>query len=187
MILSDKDIKRFVKEGKIIIEPFEERNVGPCSIDVRLGHTFRIFKHGSNTHIDPSKPIDPSEYTEEIKVKDKYVIHPGDFVLGTTLERVKLPPDIVGMLEGRSSWGRLGIIIHSTAGYIDSGFEGTITLEISNIGKMPVALKPGMRIGQIAFHLLSSPSEVPYNIRPGSKYNNQKDAAPSLIYLDANI
>ncbi len=156
MILSDKDIKEALKKGQISIEPLldAELQIQPSSVDLRLGNEFRLFKYVEMPFIDPRNKANTSfEITELRSIKDgeRFIVHPGDFLLGTTLEYIKVPADMVARLEGRSSMGRLGLIIHSTAGYIDPGFEGKITLEISNLGKMPVALYAKMRICQIVF------------------------------------
>ena len=166
MILSDRDIKKLIEKKKLVILPFEQENIGPCSIDLRLGNIFRLFKSLDKTHIDPMNPEDPEIYTEKKQVNEKgLILHPGEFVLGTTIERVKIPNNFVARLDGRSSWGRLGIIIHSTAGFIDSGFEGTITLEITNIGKVPVTLYPGSRICQMSLHKMTDRSMLFSNSR----------------------
>ncbi len=189
-VLTDVDIKARLKKGDLRIEPVEdlELQVRPCSFDVRLGPEFRVFKHSKKTVIDPVKDKDAlNDYTELVVLNEEtpFIIHPGEFVLGRTLERVRIPDDLVARLEGRSSLGRLAIIIHSTAGYIDSGFEGTVTLEIANLGKMPVALYPGQRIGQLAFETTVSPAEKPYG-HPDrkSKYQGQVLPESSRVGLD---
>ncbi len=177
MLLSDRDIKRYIQEKKIIVDPFDENLVQPCSLDVRLSNQFRLFNSHNVEYIDTKKP---DNYTKLVEVKDSIVIHPGEFVLGRTIEYIKLPNDICAILEGRSSLGRLGIIIHATAGFIDPGFEGTITLEISNLSNLPVKLYPGMKIGQLAFYKLSSPCEKPYC----GKYKGQILPESSKLYID---
>ncbi len=190
MILSDKDIKKFLKEGKLVIEPLldPETQIQPSSVDLRLSSEFRIFKSRVGGAIDPKKD-NPEEFTERVLLKEgeSFVLHPGEFVLGATVERVELPDDLVGRVEGRSSWGRLAILVHATAGYIDPGFKGHITLELTNVGKLPVILYPGMRICQISFEMLFSPAERPYgHEKRKSKYQEQKGTTPSKVHLDRN-
>lgn len=188
MILSDKDIKKYLKEKKISIEPLldPEIQIQPSSVDLRLGNEFRIFKYSELPFINPRNHEVSKEITELKKISDDsyFVLQPKEFVLGTTLEYVKIPNDLVARLEGRSSMGRLGIIIHSTAGYIDPGYEGTITLEISNLGKIPIALYPKMRVCQLVFEKLTSPCERPYGTRMDSKYQGQKTVVESKISED---
>lgn len=181
MILCDKDIKERLKNKKIILDPFSEEQVSSSSVDLRLGHEFRTFKRTSKTHIDPYDKQSCEDYTELTKVKEKepFIIHPGEFVLASTFERVEVPNDLVGSIDGRSSLGRLGIIIQ-TAAMIDAGFKGHITLELANIGKMPVNIYPQMRICRLTFHKLSGTCETPYN----GKYLNQKAAEGSKIETD---
>lgn len=191
MILSDRDIKEYLKLKKISITPLlnEEIQIQPSSVDLRLGNEFRIFKYSELPFINPKDP-DSAKNITELKVipNDSYfIIQPKEFVLGTTYEYIKIPDSIVGRLEGRSSLGRLGLIVHSTAGYIDPGYEGKITLEISNLGKIPIALYPGMRICQIVFEKLSSPAERPYGIKRNSKYQGQKDVTESKISEDVEF
>ncbi len=188
MILSDKDIKKFFGEGKIKIkpEPNWEIQLGPASVDFRLGDEFRIFNHTTNPYIDPQKEKTFHNLTKKIKIQDKLplVIQPRQFILGVTLEEIELPDNIGARIEGRSSWGRLGIIIHSTAGYVDPGFRGRLTLEISNIGMLPVLLYPGMRLCQIAFESLSSPAETPYYKKKDVKYFGDTEPQESRIHKD---
>lgn len=182
MILSDRDLKQRLGND-LVIKPLNPEQIGPSSIDLTLGNKFRVFKQLSKTHIDPDKDKNSDNFTEVLTV-DEFVIHPGEFVLGTTKEWVEVPDDLVGRLEGRSSWGRLGIVVHSTAGFVDPGFRGTLTLEMTNLGKMPVLLRPGMRICQIVFEKLQSPAEVPYDKRKGSKYVGQRGPEASKIGMD---
>ena len=188
MILSDRDIKELIKEGKIKIHPMPDFKIqlGPASLDFRLGNEFRIFNHSSKPYIDPKDPKTFQNLTTLIKVPygKPFVLQPGHFVLGVTLEEIELPDDIGARIEGRSSWGRLGIIVHSTAGYIDPGFKGRLTLEISNIGMLPVLLYPKMRICQIAFERLSSPCEVPYPKKKDAKYFKDNLPQESKIHKD---
>ena len=184
MVLSDKDLKIAIKSGKIKITPVPDfkTQLGSCSIDLRLGNVFRVFEHSKHAYIDPFEKTSDS-FTREIvmKPKEAFIVQPGDFVLATTMENVAVPDDLVGTLEGRSSIGRLGIVIHSTAAAIDAGWRGHITLELANMGKLPVALYPGMRICSIAFEQLSSPAEVPYYKKKTAKYVGQKGPGESKI------
>jgi len=185
MILSDRDIKKAIGTKRIMISPHPDFNIqlGSCSIDLRLGDTFRVFEHSRHAYIDPFKKSISNETTREIKIKDKepFIIQPGDFVLATTVEYVEIPDDLTGRLEGRSSIGRLGVVIHSTAANIECGFKGHITLELANMGKMPVALYSGIRICSISFEELSSPAEVPYYKKKGAKYVGQKGPGESKL------
>lgn len=183
MILSDRDLLKEIKSGKLIIEPFDKDLIQPSSIDLRLGNEFRIFNHSKHSIIDVKKHF--SKYTELVKIKNggKFICHPNEFVLGTTLEKVKIPTHLVARLEGKSSLGRLGIIVHCTAGYVDPGFEGNLTLEINNVGKIPVALYSGMRIAQMSLIRLSSKVEKPYGSR-NNKYQGQKGPMESKIYKE---
>lgn len=188
MVLSDKDLKKALKTGKIKISPSPDLKtaLGSCSIDLRLGNTFRVFEHSRIAFIDPFKKKIGEEVTKEIRVKNNepFIIQPGDFVLGITVENIEVPDDLTGRLEGRSSIGRLGVVIHSTAAHIECGFRGHIALELANMGKMPVALYPGMRICSVSFEQLSSPAEVPYYKKKSAKYVNQKNPAESKIHKD---
>ncbi len=177
MVLSDRDIKKALLSKKIIVKP--ELNLktqlGSNSIDLRLGNVFRIFDHSKYAYIDPFKKNIGEEVTRQVrkKAEEPFIIQPGDFVLGTTVEHIEIPDDMVGSLEGRSSIGRLGIIVHSTAASIECGFRGKITLELANMGKMPVALYPGMRICALSFMMLTSPADVPYYKKKSAKYSGQ--------------
>lgn len=188
MVLSDRDIKKYIQEKKIIVKPSPdfETQLGSNSLDLRLGENFRIFDHSKYPYIDPFKKNIGEEITREItKSKEEpFIIQPGEFALGTTIEYVEIPDDLVGTLEGRSSIGRLGVIVHSTAGSIECGFKGNITLELANLGKMPVALYPGMRICSLSFMKLTSPAEVPYYKKKGAKYVGQHGPDESKIDLE---
>lgn len=179
MILSDREIFEKVKNGEIIISSPRgdwQEQIHASSMDFRLGNFFKTYESSECELLDPKKmgSLEKSiTRLHERDVETPFIVHPGDFVLGVTLEKIKLPNDIVARVEGRSSLGRLGIVIHSTAGFIDAGFEGTITLEISNLNRIPVALYPGMRVCQLAFELMSSPAIVPYGQKSCSKYQNQ--------------
>lgn len=167
------------------IEPFAAEHVQPSSVDLRLGRHFRVFEHSRYTHIDVREPQPDLTQGIEVQGDEPFVLHPGEFALGTTLERVGLPADLVGRLEGKSSLGRLGLIIHSTAGYIDPGFSGTITLELSNVAKLPIPLYPGMFIGQISFLTMTTPVDRPYGSPGlGSKYQDQQRPTASKVHQD---
>lgn len=183
-VLSDRDIARAMAEGKIKITPKpSKRQFGSCSIDLRLGSTFRIFKHSKHSYIDLRGKIPIDDMTEVIMVqrREPFIMQPGQFVLASTIEQIELSDDLMGRLEGRSSIGRLGIIIHSTASVFDPGWVGTATMELGNLGLMPVALYPGTRICSFTFHKLSSKAEVPYRLKPGRKYWGQQGPAASQI------
>lgn len=188
MLLSDRDIKKYFYNGEIKIKPKPNWKIqlGPASLDFRLGYEFRIFNHTVKPYIDPREKETFQKLTETIKIgKGKpFVLQPSQFILGITLEEVGLPKNIGARIEGRSSWGRLGIIVHSTAGYIDPGFKGRLTLEMSNIGMLPVLLYPGMRICQIAFEFLSSPAEMPYPRKKDAKYYGDTRPQESKIHKD---
>jgi dCTP deaminase len=188
MILSDKDIKKAIKDKRIQISPLPDfkTQLGSCSIDLRLGDTFRVFEHSKHSFIDPSKKDFSNEITREIKIKkgERFMMQPGDFVLAVTLENVKIPSDLMGRLEGRSSLGRLGIVVHSTASIFDPGWDGKPVLELGNLGRMAVALTVGMRICAMTFEELSSPSETPYTSKKFAKYKFQDAPLESRIHKD---
>jgi dCTP deaminase len=191
-ILSDSDIKKYLEEGLIVIDPLEdlERQVQPSSVDLRIGSEFKGFRIIRKPFIDPKDKLDMESYMESFHISENeaFIIHPGEFALATTYETVHLPDNLVARVEGRSSMGRLGITMHVTAGYIDPGFQGKITLEISNIGKMPVALYPGQRVCQIVFETMTSPSKKPYG-HPDrdSKYMGQTRPETSKIKHDYEL
>jgi len=184
MVLSDVDIKNEVKAGRLVIKPFSVNSLQPASYDVSLGSEFRIFKNTQKAYLDIKE--DFSEFMELIKIPKgrPLIIHPGEFLLGTTVERFKLPSYLVAQLMGRSSIARLGIIIHATAGFIDPGFEGHLTLEISNVANIPIALYPSMRVGQVSFTRLTSSAKKPYSQKRGSKYTGQMGPTVSKIWKD---
>jgi dCTP deaminase len=185
MVLSDRDIRAEIAAGRIVIDPYVPEAVQPSSVDLHLDRRFRVFRNSRYPYIDVR--TDQPELTElvEISGDDPFILHPGEFVLGSTLERVELPNDLVARLEGKSSLGRLGLLIHSTAGYVDPGWEGNLTLELSNVANLPITLYDGMKIGQISFQRLSSPVEVGYgDARIGSKYRGQRDPTASLYHRD---
>ncbi|HET8567706.1 MAG TPA: dCTP deaminase [Candidatus Limnocylindria bacterium] len=184
MVLSDRDIRAAIASGRIGIDPFDADCVQPASVDIRLDHRFRVFRSSRHTHIDLAKPLD--DITELVEATSgPFILHPSEFVLGSTRERVRLPEDIVSRVEGKSSLGRLGLLIHSTAGFIDPGWDGHITLELSNVNTIPITLYPGMRIGQLSFFRLESPAERPYGTAAlGSSYQGQTGPTPSRYKLD---
>jgi dCTP deaminase len=186
VILSDRDLRERLSRGDLVVEPLEdpELQIQPASIDLRLDKTFVAFRASRLPCIDPRNI--PPDVTERIEVAEgeSFVLHPGDFVLGSTIERVRIPPDLVARVEGRSSLGRLAIVVHATAGFIDPGFEGQITLELSNLGRTGVKLYPGMRISQIVLHQMKSPAERPYGAARGSKYQGQSGPVVSRISHD---
>src|SRR5947199_2487323 len=180
MILSDRSIREEIAKGRIEIDPFDERCLQPSSVDLHVDRTFRTFHNARYPFIDVKK--DMPELTELIEVDgdNPFILHPGEFVLGSTLERVRLPDDLVARLEGKSSLGRLGLLIHSTAGFIDPGWDGHVTLELSNVANLPVTIYPEMKIGQISFVQLSEAAESPYGSGEiGSKYQGQRGPTPS--------
>ncbi|HSM00974.1 MAG TPA: dCTP deaminase [Acidimicrobiia bacterium] len=185
MILSDVSIRAAIEVGRIEIDPFDPSMVQPSSIDVRVDRYFRVFENHRYPYIDPKQP-QPDLTTEVVTEMDvPFVLHPGQFVLGSTLEVVGLGDDIVARLEGKSSLGRLGLLIHSTAGFVDPGFEGHLTLELSNVANLPIAIYPAMKIGQLSFYDLTTPAENPYGSRTaGSKYQGQRGPTPSRIHED---
>jgi dCTP deaminase len=185
-VLSDRDLKKLLAQGKLVLGGVPSEQINPSSIDLRLGNKFRIFKHSEITHIDPSQKI-PENLTELIEKSDgePFIIHPGEFILGMTKECVSVPPDLTARLDGKSSWGRLGIVIHSTAGTVDPGFEGNLALEITNISQVPVCLRPGARIAKITFEQLTSESELPYNKRKDSKYAHQSEPRVSKLHEES--
>lgn len=188
MVLSDGDIKLALKKGRIKVTPRLDlkEQLGSCSIDLRLGNAFRIFEHSKNPFIDPTRKDFTNDITREIKIKkgERFMMQPGDFVLAVTLEKVTISPDLLGRLEGRSSLGRLGIVVHSTASIFDPGWDGNPVLELGNLGRIAVALYPGMRICAMTFEELSSPAEVPYVKKKVAKYTFQAGPEASRFHLD---
>jgi dCTP deaminase len=180
MVLSDRTIGELVAAGRIRVEPFDANDLQPSSIDVHLGPRFQVFRNSRYPYIDPGREQIGLMEMVEASAEEPFVLHPGEFVLGATIEYVGLPDDLVARLEGKSSLGRLGLLIHSTAGYIDPGFEGTLTLELSNVANLPIVLTPGMPIGQISFMRMTTPVDRPYG-SPGlrSRYQGQMDPTPS--------
>jgi dCTP deaminase len=185
LIYSDRTIKESISSGKIAIEPYEPNFVQPSSIDLRVGNGFRVFVNHRYSEIDPRAPQADLTQLIEVGPDEPFMLHPGEFVLGSTLERVRLGVDVVARLEGKSSLGRLGLLIHSTAGFIDPGFEGHITLELSNVATLPIAIYPGMKIGQISFYQMTTAAEYPYGSPElGSKYQGQSGPTASRSHRD---
>jgi dCTP deaminase len=185
VLLSDRDIKAEISAGRVKVEPFDGAMIQPSSVDVRLDRFFRVFENHKYSVIDPS--IEQSDLTREVAVEanEEFILHPGEFVLASTYEVITLPDDIAGRLEGKSSLGRLGLLTHSTAGFIDPGFSGHITLELSNVANLPVKLFPGMKIGQLCLIKLSSPAENPYgSALYGSRYQGQRGPTASKSWLN---
>jgi len=185
MIFSDRDIKAALKEKRIVVTPKPnlKEQLGSSSLDLRLGYDFRIFKHRKQPFVDPFDPKTTDGMTELVKASKKapYIIHPNEFVLASTLEWVEWDDDIAARVDGRSSLGRLGLVIHSTSGHIDAGWRGVLTLELRNIGMVPILLYPKMRVCQLIFEQLTSPAEEPYTKKPGAKYHSQMASAETAI------
>jgi dCTP deaminase len=188
MLLSDRDIKSEIDKKRVVLEPCDLNMIQPSSVDVRLDRLFRTFENHKYAHIDPAE--NQPDLTREVGVAsdEAFILHPGEFVLGSTYEVITLPDDIAGRLEGKSSLGRLGLLTHSTAGFIDPGFSGHVTLELSNVATLPIKLWPGMKIGQLALFRLSSPAEHPYGSAVyGSRYQGQRGPTPSKAYLNFHL
>ena len=185
MLLSDRDLKAEINNGRVNLEPYDPKMVQPSSIDVRLDRFFRTFENHKYAHIDPAEDQPDLTRLVETPANEPFILHPGEFVLGSTYEVVSLPDDLAGRLEGKSSLGRLGLLTHSTAGFIDPGFSGHITLELSNVATLPIKLWPGMKIGQLCLFRLSSPAEHPYGSAIyGSKYQGQRGPTASKAHLN---
>jgi dCTP deaminase len=185
MLLSDRDLLTEIEDGGLALDPFDATLVQPSSIDVRLDRFFRVFNNSRYTHIDPQVQQDDLTSLVEVEGDDAFVLHPGEFVLGSTYELVSLSDRLAGRLEGKSSLGRLGLLTHSTAGFIDPGFSGHITLELSNVANLPITLWPGMKIGQLCLFRLTSPSLHPYgSAQYGSRYQGQRGPTPSRAHLN---
>ncbi len=185
VIFSDRTIKEALADGRIEIDPLERSFIQPSSVDLRVDASFRVFENHKYPHIDPRETQE--DLTKQVVVEDgdSFILHPGEFVLGATLERVRLGTDVVARLEGKSSLGRLGLLIHSTAGFVDPGFDGYLTLELSNVANLPIAIYPGMKIGQISFYQMTTDADHPYGSREaGSKYQGQRGPTPSRSHVD---
>jgi dCTP deaminase len=184
-VLADRDIRTELEAGRVRITPYDPADLQPSSVDLHLDRSFRVFRNNRYPYIDVRAP--QPDLTELLRVEDEepFILHPGEFVLGQTLEWVELPDDLVARLEGKSSLGRLGLLIHSTAGYVDPGWKGNLTLELSNVANLPIALYYGMRIGQISFFRMSSAVERPYgSVGLGSKYQGQSEPTASAFHAD---
>ena len=185
MLLSDRDILAEIESKRIVVEPYDPSMIQPSSIDFRLDRYFRVFENHRYPHIDPA--ADQSDLTREVEPigDEPFILHPGEFVLGSTLEVVTLPDDLAARVEGKSSLGRLGLLTHATAGFVDPGFSGHVTLELANVATLPIKLYPGMKIGQLCFFRLSSPAEHPYgSAKYGSRYQGQRGPTPSRSYAN---
>lgn len=187
MILSDRDVKAQIDAGRIVIEPYDAMCIQPSSVDVKISNLFRVFRNHTAGVIDVKKDMTDLTELVEIPMDGVFMLHPGEFVLGSTLERVGVPDDLVARVEGKSSLGRLGLLIHSTAGFIDAGFDGHVTLELANVANLPITLYPGMKIGQVSFMKMTSPAENPYGSgAKGSKYQGQRGPTPSRYFENFN-
>src|SRR5215210_162417 len=185
MVLSDRTIKQEIDAGRIAFDPFDPAMVQPSSVDVRVDRQFRVFHNARYPYIDVRQPMDDLTELVEVADEEPFILHPGEFVLGQTLERVRLPGDLVARLEGKSSLGRLGLLIHSTAGFVDAGFQGNLTLELSNVANLPITIYHGMPIGQISFMRMDGPVENPYGSEEtGSKYQGRAEPTPSRFHLN---
>jgi len=183
VVLSDRTIRRLIADGDIEIDPFDESLVQPSSVDVRVDRYFRVFRNSRYPYIDVKQPMEELTELVEIDDDDPLILHPGEFVLGSTLERLALPNDLVARLEGKSSLGRLGLLIHSTAGFVDPGWNGHVTLELSNVASLPITLYANMKIGQLSFMQLTEPAETPYGSAAlGSKYQGQRGPTASRYW-----
>jgi dCTP deaminase len=183
MILSDVDIRKEIESGRIVIDPFDPASIQPSSVDLHVDNRFRVFANSRYPYIDVKKEMPGLTEVVEVAEPDPFILHPGEFVLGSTLERVAIPDDMVARLEGKSSLGRLGLLIHSTAGYVDPGWDGYLTLELSNVANLPITIYPGMKIGQISFFRLTTPAERPYgSTETRSKYQGQRGPTASRFF-----
>src|SRR6186713_3346664 len=185
MLLSDRTIREEIEAGRIAFDPFDPGLIQPSSVDVRVDRSFRVFHNARYPFIDVRQKMDDLTELVEVGDDEPFILHPGEFVLGQTLERVRLPDDMVARLEGKSSLGRLGLLIHSTAGFVDAGFEGNLTLELSNVANLPITIYHGMPIGQISFMRMDGPVEHAYgSTETGSKYQGQEEPTASRYYLN---
>jgi dCTP deaminase len=183
VVLSDKTIREQIESGRIEIDPYDGSLIQPSSIDVRVDRRFRVFHNARYPYIDVRQPMEELTELVEVSGDEPFILHPGEFVLGQTLEKVTLPDDLVARLEGKSSLGRLGLLIHSTAGFVDPGFSGNLTLELSNVANLPITIYEGMPIGQLSFMRMDGPVEIPYGAKDkGSKYQGQGEPTPSRFY-----
>ena len=185
MLLSDRDILAEIDAGRIAVDPYDPAMIQPSSIDFRLDRFFRVFENHRYPHIDPA--IDQEDLTRVVEAQgeEPFILHPGEFVLGSTYEVVTLPDDLAARVEGKSSLGRLGLLTHATAGFVDPGFSGHVTLELANVATLPIKLYPGMKVGQLCFFRLSSPAQHPYgSAKYGSRYQGQRGPTPSRSYAN---
>jgi dCTP deaminase len=183
VVLADRTIARLLDEGRIEIEPYDPSLLQPSSVDVRVDRYFRVFHNARYPFIDVKEQQEDLTELLEVNEEQPFILHPGEFVLGSTLERIRLPDDLVARLEGKSSLGRLGLLIHSTAGFIDPGWDGHVTLELSNVANLPITIYYGMKIGQLSFVQLTEPAENPYGAEGlGSKYQGQRGPTPSRYW-----
>ncbi len=185
MVLSDRTIRAEIEAGRITFDPFDPGLVQPSSVDMRVDRRFRVFNNARHPYIDVRQPMEDLTELVTVPEDEPFILHPGEFVLGQTLERVSLPDDVVARLEGKSSLGRLGLLIHSTAGFVDAGFAGNLTLELSNVANLPITIYYGMPVGQISFMRMDAPVEHPYgSAETGSKYQEQDEPTASRYYLN---
>jgi len=185
VVLSDRTIRAEIDSGRLVFDPYDPELVQPSSVDVRVDRSFRVFHNARYPFIDVRRPMEDLTELVTVEPEEPFILHPGEFVLGQTLERVSLPDDLVARLEGKSSLGRLGLLIHSTAGFVDAGFEGNLTLELSNVANLPITIYHGMPIGQISFMRMDGPVENPYGSRETrSKYQGQAEPTPSRFHLN---
>jgi dCTP deaminase len=182
VILSDREIRKAIADGRLVIDPFDESMIQPSSVDLHVDSTFRVFNNSRYPYIDVRTEMDQLTTLVEPKPDEPFILHPGEFVLGSTFEKVTLPNDLVARLEGKSSLGRLGLLIHSTAGFVDAGWSGYLTLELSNVANLPITIYPGMKIGQLCLFQMTSPAERPYGQR--GKYQGQRGPTASKFYMD---
>ena len=183
MILSDRTIREELEKGRIVIDPLGEGCIQPSSVDLHVDRLFRVFRNHTMGHIDVKQDLEDLTELVEVAEDDVFMLHPGEFVLGSTYEVVSLPDDVAARVEGKSSLGRLGLLTHATAGFVDPGFSGHVTLELANVATLPIKLYPGMKIGQFCFFRLSSPSEHPYGSEKyGSRYQGQRGPTPSRSF-----
>ncbi len=185
MVLSDRSIKEEIAKGRIVIEPLDPSCIQPASVDVHLDHRLLVFRNSRRPYIDIKQDLEDLTEPVEVAAEAPFILHPGEFVLGSTLEHIEVPEDLVARLEGKSSLGRIGLLIHSTAGYVDPGWKGHLTLELSNVSKLPITLYYSMKIGQLSFLRLTTPAERLYGSPElGSKYQGQREPTASRIYQD---
>jgi len=185
LVLSDRSIKEALAEGRIVIDPLDESDIQPASVDLHLGRMLLAFTNSRRPYVDLREDV--ADLTEELKLADDdpFMLHPGEFILGSTMETIHLPNDLVASLEGKSSLGRVGLVIHSTAGYVDPGWQGTLTLELTNVSRLPITLYYGMRIGQISFQRMTTPVDRPYGSKElGSRYFGSTGPTATRMHLD---